>query len=111
MAGRASDPADSGMTVRSPFYPAQVESGETYVVDGRTNKVVHTVSSPPDTTVRWALARSEANRRNAAYVRATYATRQRLTVALLTLLAVLVALELGTGDLSALVHSVITSRR
>lgn len=97
------------MTVREPFYPAQTESGETYVVDGRTKKVVHTISSSPDTTVRWRLAQSEAHRRNSAHVRAVYSNRQRLTVGILTLLLVLGALEAGTGDLSALAERVINA--
>lgn len=97
--------------VREPYHPSQTATGETYVVDGRSNRVVATFNNNPDTTVRWILAKSEANRLNAEFVRNVYSTRQRVTVAVITLAVILAAIEVGTGDLSRAVENVISLGR
>jgi hypothetical protein len=77
------------MRTLRPFYASQTQTGETYVVDGRSNKVVRTVVSSFDTTERWREAQRIANKLNAANVTTVYARRRAL--ALLVVLALLVA--------------------
>lgn len=92
-----------------PFYPAQTATGETYVVDGRTGKVVRSIASSFDTTERWGRAKQLAKQMNAEHVGRVYAVRQRASVGCLVLLAVLFVVEVGSGDLSRLADAVISS--
>jgi hypothetical protein len=50
-----------------PFYPAQVASGETYVVDNRTQKVAETIDGSFDTVERWTIAKKRAAKLNAQW--------------------------------------------
>lgn len=87
-----------------PFYPVQTPTGETYVVDGRTKRIVSKVSASFDTTARWVRAKAEAERRNRAHVQRTYALRQRLAV----IVIIVVAGAFAFGALSRCVPSGIT---
>lgn len=70
-----------------PFYPAQVATGETYVVDGRSGKVVETVDGSFDTIQRWALAKRRADKLNAELWNRKRVTRNRVVLAGLLLAA------------------------
>lgn len=59
-----------------PFYPCQTVSGETYVVDARSNRVVRNVAMSFDVGQRWAEAKRIANRMNNERVIAVYARRR-----------------------------------
>jgi hypothetical protein len=75
----------------NPFYPVQTTTGETYVVDGRSKRIVRTIASSFDTTERWRIAKADAAERNRAYVRRTVASRRR--IAALVLFAILAGLS------------------
>jgi CHASE3 domain sensor protein len=88
------------MTSLRPFYPAQTVSGETYIVDSRSGKVIRTVAQSFDTTERWRMAQRLANQLNAAHVQAVHESR-RLGCALGLILAIgVLVLWLVTGGLS-----------
>jgi len=98
---------------RAPYYPAQTQSGETYVVDGRFNppRIVSTVACSFDTTERWHIATLRARRFNDDHLSAIYARRRLRVTVVLAILVLLAAVEIGTGALSALAESVITATR
>lgn len=96
---------------RAPFYPCQTTDGSTYVMDSRHSPalVVATISSSFDTVERWHIAKRRARLMNEAHSRSVYGTRQRIALGCLMLLAILVGLELATGDLSRLVVRAISA--
>jgi hypothetical protein len=70
-----------------PYYPSQTETGATYVVDGRTGKVVSTVNCSFDTTGRWHIARQRAEHMNNVH-ESVYFARRRAWVLVLFLVVV-----------------------
>lgn len=66
-----------------PFYPAQIATGETFVVNGSTGKVVETIDGSFDTVERWTLAKKRANKLNAELWNRRRVTKNRLVVAFL----------------------------
>ncbi len=86
------------MTKPGPFYPCQLDDGSTHVVDGRTERVVWTVTGTPDTIERWSYARKSADRRNVEYHEGRAALRglTRVLLGVVIILAIVAALVLGT---------------
>lgn len=74
------------MSKTRPYHPSQLPTGGTYVVDGRTNKVVSNVTCSFDTAERWHVAKLRADRMNDEFESRFYAMRRRRTVVLVILL-------------------------
>ena len=74
-----------------PFFPSQLESGATYVVDGRSGKVVANFRRSFDTTERWRAAVRDADLRNDAFERNVYARRRLVSLLVLICLVGVVA--------------------
>jgi hypothetical protein len=92
-----------------PFYPCQTTTGETYVVDGRTQTVVRQISTSFDTTARWREAKRIAAKLNGEHIHRVYAARQRTTLGCLTLLVVAFLIEVASGDLSRIIGKAISA--
>jgi hypothetical protein len=92
-----------------PFYPCQTVTGETFVIDDRSNTIARQISSSFDTTERWREAKRIADKLNRDHIRRTYAKRQRAAFGCLILVVVLFVIEVASGDLSEAVRSVINA--
>lgn len=65
-----------------PFYPCQVPTGGTYVVDSRTGRVVRDFWAL-DLVARWRSAQKEAERMNNAFEARFYVRRRWMVLAVL----------------------------
>ena len=86
------------MTTPGPFYPCQLSDGSTHVVDSRTERVVWTVTSTPDTVERWDCARRSSERRNREYQDSRNALRSlvRIMLGVAIIAAIVVALVVNS---------------
>lgn len=70
-----------------PFYPVQVPTGETYVVDNRTRKVASAIFCEFDMVERWRVAVIRADRLNDEFEARFFVRRRRFVVLALAIAA------------------------
>lgn len=77
-----------------PFYPCQIATGETFVVDNRTQSVVWTAEGSFDTVERWIMAKKRAGKLNADLWNRRRVMANRLKLGTLVLLMVVLTVAL-----------------